>query len=257
MMIRTLIVDDEELARRGIQTRLDRRADIEIVAEAENGRQAVAAVRELDPDLVFLDIGMPGMDGFGVVEAIGVDAVPVLIFVTAYDRHALEAFEVHALDYLLKPIDDDRFEEAVDRAVERIRRGRASGIEERLEKLLAGMSAPPENTGRDRFVVRQRGRVEIVPAEQILWVEAAGDYVALHTADGTHLMRETMAAMESHLDPARFIRVHRSAIVHGDRVRRIESDESGGCVVVLHDGHRVRASRTYRERLERFLGESL
>lgn len=256
-MIRALIVDDEELARRGIRTRIERRSDIEIAAESENGRQAVDAVRRLKPDIVFLDIGMPGMDGFEVVEAIGVDAVPALIFVTAYDAHALEAFEVHALDYLLKPIDDDRFHEAVDRAVERIRGGRVSGLEERLEALLSGMRSSLDDSPRDRFVVRQRGRVEIVSTEQILRVEAAGDYVALHTADATHLMRETMAAMESYLDPGRFIRVHRSAIVRGDQVRRIESDDSGGHEIIMHDGTRVRMSRTYRERLERFLGDSL
>jgi len=190
------IVDDEELARRGIRSRLSHHDDVDVVAECESGREAVEALRTNDLDLVFLDVQMPGLDGFDVIDAVGVDAMPVTIFVTAYDEHALRAFDVHALDYLLKPLDEERFAEAVDHARTRIAEQHAGEFENKPAGLLSGLDEvdqpTPEEDPTDRFVVKSGGRVRFVKSEAIQWVGTAGDYVQLHTADQKHLLRKTM-----------------------------------------------------------------
>ena len=246
--VRVLIVDDEPHGRRGVRVRLGRTPEAEVVGECANGREAVQAVGELRPDLVFLDIQMPGLDGFGVIEAVGPGAMPVTVFVTAYDQHALRAFEAQALDYLLKPIDDDRFDAAVARAVRRVRSDAQHGLVDRLRALVtSGTSAPgpaPRQRPR-RFAVKTGGRIMFVDAAEIDVAEAAGDYVSLRTARGEHLLRTTMAAMERDLGPD-FVRVHRSTIVRASCVRELRPYGSA-YHALLHDGSRVKVSRGYRD----------
>jgi two-component system LytT family response regulator len=235
--VKVIIVDDEPLARRGIRVRLERIAGVDIVAECVGGVDAVRAIRDHAPDVVFLDVQMPGMDGFAVVREIGADAMPVTIFVTAYDTHAIQAFDANALDYLLKPIDDERFARAVDRARRRLteRRGGAS---------------PGEPPAIDRIVVRDRGSVLILTSDDVDWISAEGDYVRVHARGRAHLVRDTMASLESRLDPARFARVHRSAIVNLSRVKEIRPYGDRDYLAVLRDGTRLKVSRTYRSRLK-------
>ena len=263
--LRVLVVDDEPLGRRGVRARLARVDDVEVVGECANGREAVRAIRERTPDVVFLDVQMPGLDGFGVVEAVGAEAMPVTVFVTAYDAHALRAFEAQALDYLLKPIRDDRFEGALGRARRRVAERRESALGRRVADALgdvsgAGTAAPPPPsapTPDARFLVERAGRVAVVPAEAVDWVEAAGDYVQLHAGREVHLLRETMARMEERLDPERFVRVHRSAIVNVDRVRELRPRANREYDVVLEGGAEVRLSRSYRERFAAVFGADL
>jgi two-component system LytT family response regulator len=261
--LRVLIVDDEPLARRGVRARLLALGGggLEIVGECAGGRDAVRAIGELAPDLVFLDVQMPGLDGFGVIEAVGAERMPAVVFVTAYDQHALRAFDAHALDYLLKPIDDERFAVAVSRARQRVaerRSGaRADALAARLAAALAGLGAPaaaPESASGDRLVVRDRGRVLLIDPAEVDWVEAEGDYVRLHVGGRGHLHRETMAAMEARLGPRRFARIHRSAIVNVDRVREVRPRGDREYTVVLRDGTRLGLSRGYRDRMRALLG---
>ena len=239
-MIRALVVDDEPLARRGIRVRLERAEGVEVIGESTNGPEAVAAIRELSPDLVFLDVQMPGLDGFGVVELVGAEQMPPVVFVTAYDAHALKAFDVHALDYLLKPIDDERFDVAVARARRRITERAAFGSQ--LAAVLAEV--------RDRrILIKDRGKVIIVNEADVDWVEAEGDYVRVHTGGRGHLLRETMSAMAERLDPTRFARIHRSTIVNVSRIRELKSHPNREYTVVLHDGTRLKLSRGYRDAL--------
>ena len=239
-MIRALVVDDEPLARRGIRVRLERAEGVEVIGESTNGPEAVAAIRELSPDLVFLDVQMPGLDGFGVVEQVGAEQMPPVVFVTAYDAHALKAFDVHALDYLLKPIDDERFDVAVARARRRITERAAVGSQ--LAAVLAEV--------RDRrILIKDRGKVIIVNEADVDWVEAEGDYVRVHTGGRGHLLRETMSAMAERLDPTRFARIHRSTIVNVSRIRELKSHPNREYTVVLHDGTRLKLSRGYRDAL--------
>ncbi|MEM0961663.1 MAG: LytTR family DNA-binding domain-containing protein [Bacteroidota bacterium] len=219
-----LVVDDEPLARRGICARLARIGGVTVVGECASGREAVEVIRSQAVDLVFLDIHMPGLDGFGVVEAVGPRAMPVVVFVTAYDEHALQAFEAEALDYLLKPVDSDRLRRAVHRAASRIRDRRD----------------PVEPV---RFAVRDAGRIRFVDAEDIVYVEAARDYVVLHTASRTYLLRTTMGAIEQDLSSEGIIRIHRSTLVRASSVREVRSDGSGGGVFVVDGGAELRVSR--------------
>ena len=270
MLIRVLIVDDEPLARRGIRVRLERMAGIEVIGECENGDEAVTAIEDLRPDLVFLDVQMPVLDGFGVVEALGPDSMPITIFVTAYNEHALRAFEAHALDYLLKPIDDERFERAVARARLRIEQAQQSELGRRLASVMAEFGAaseriPPSPQGRDpaegaapvrRFVVSSLGRLTVVPAEEVDWVEAAGNYVSVHVGKAIYLLRESMAEMERKLDPERFVRIHRSTIVNIEKVNTLEPYFNREFIVTLRDGTKLKLSRSYRDRLDALLGRS-
>lgn len=264
-MIRVLIVDDEPLARRGIRARLAPARDVEVVGECAGGREAVRAIRELAPDLVFLDVQMPGVDGFGVIGAVGTAEMPVVVFVTAYDQHAIRAFEAQALDYLLKPIDDERFERALERARRRIGERREGALGRRLAAVLAeaGAAEPAAVTSEraappvDRFLVKKGGRVILVPAEEVDWIEAASDYVRLHVGHESHLLRETMSRMEEQLDPRRFVRIHRSTIVNVERIRELHPHFNREYVVVLRDGTELKLSRGYRDRVEPFFGGAL
>lgn len=264
--LRVLVIDDEPLARQGVRGLLEAQDGVEVVGEASSGEEAVEAIGDLEPDIVFLDIQMPEMNGFEVLESMEIDPPPVVVFVTAYDEYAIRAFEVHALDYLLKPFDDQRFEQAFDAARQAVRRREDSEFARRLEQMLAsrrrvdlGDAAAAEATeeGLKRLVVKSSGRVNFVNVDDLRWVEAAGDYVRLHTDDGSVLMRETMKAMTEGLDPEEFVRVHRSTIVRISEIREIRSDGKGRYHVVLQDGAERSLSATGRDRLERLLGDAL
>ena len=247
-MIRVLIVDDEPIARRGIRQRLRGEADLEIIGEYGDGAAAIEAITELAPDLVFLDIQMPEVGGFDVVEAIGVARMPAVIFVTAYDEHALRAFDVHAVDYVLKPIDRHRFRTAVERARRRL--ADAPGqLDRRIAAALGDLGRPAQPHAK-RLAIKGDGRVILVDVDEVDRLEAAGNYVEVHSGARHHLLRETMASLEARLDPARFVRVSRSSIVNAERVRELQPMFNGDFVVVLRDGTKVAGSRRYRAVLE-------
>jgi len=250
----TLIVDDEELARRGLRARLERIPRVEIMGEATSGREAVDMIRNASPDLVFLDIQMPGLDGFDVVEAIGADAMPSVIFVTAYDEHALRAFEVHALDYLLKPLDEQRLQEALERCRAHVGQVRA-GMAERLSALLQEVdpqhSSPDPAAASRRFVIKTGGRIRFVDVADLNHIEAAGDYVRLHTSEKVHLLRETMSGIMDRL-PDTFLRIHRSTIVNAERIEELRPYGNSEFIVVLDTGDELKLSRSYRDDLADF-----
>lgn len=264
--IRAIIIDDEPLARERIRTLLREESDIEIAAECGDGRKAVAAIRRHAPDLVFLDVQMPELDGFGVLEAVGAERVPVVIFVTAYDKYALRAFDVHALDYLLKPFDRDRFHRALGRARAQLR-GQRDSADRRLLALLdevRGAVAPASSRTSsgaprrlERLVVKSAGRVFFLRTEEIDWIESAGNYVKMHAGRDAHLVRETMSALEAQLDPAAFVRIHRSTIVNLARIRELQPMFHGDYTVLLRDGRELTLSRNYRDRLEKLLGRRI
>ena len=243
--LRVLIADDEPLAVRGLRARLDRMPAIEIVGECVSGRAAVEAIERVSPDVVLLDVQMPELDGFDVIEAVGVAHMPVTIFVTAYDTHAIRAFDAHALDYLLKPVDNDRFARAVERARVRVRERDTLGRERVLADAIRDASP-----ARERIVLRDRGRVLVLEHADVDWIAAEGDYVRVRAAGRGYLVRHTMAAMEARLGPASFARIHRSTIVNIARVREIRSRGDRDHVVVLRDGTTLRMSREYRDRLQ-------
>jgi two-component system LytT family response regulator len=259
MPVRTLIVDDERMARKRILTLLAADADVDVVGECTNGRDAVATITSEQPDLVFLDIQMPELDGFGVVQAVGVQRMPVTVFVTAFDQHALKAFEAHALDYLTKPFDRERFETSLGRAKQQVQlRAAASSartaaddsepaLNARLVALLSGMERRQQYA--ERLMVKNAGRVLFLRVEEIDWIEAAGSYVRLHVGRDGHLLHEGIAALMNRLDPSRFARVHRSTIVNLDRVREMQPWFHGDAIAILRDGTRLQVSRTYREAL--------
>jgi two-component system, LytTR family, response regulator len=250
--VRVLIVDDEPLARRGVIARLKRINDIEIVGECGDGTSAAAKILESHPDLVFLDVQMPGMDGFEVLRALPRESWPAVIFLTAYEQHALRAFEVHALDYLLKPIDDERFAVAIHRAQQFADSQAKSQLDERILRLL------DENSDKyaSRFAVRTGSRIQVVFAEDIEWVGTAGDYTELHSRGRAHLLRETMNTLERRLDPTQFIRVHRSRIVRLKCVRELRTIGNREYIIKLSDGSEHRASRSYADQLEQWLSSS-
>lgn len=247
--MRALIVDDEPLARRGVVLRLRKFKNIEVVGECGDGAAAVKAILELAPDIVFLDIQMPGMDGFEVLRGLPRDNMPAVIFLTAYQQHAVRAFEVHALDYLLKPVDDMRFAAAVGRAQKLV--GAPLGAEA-SQRLLAMLDSSPGRFA-SRFTAQSGARIRVLAAEQVAWISAAGDYVELHADNHTYLMRETMTSIESRLDPTQFIRIHRSRIVQSDYIVELRSIENREFTLTLSDGSKHRSSRTYADRLERWL----
>lgn len=247
-MIRVLIVDDEPIARRGIRQQLRSEADLEVIAECGDGAAAIDAIAELAPDLVFLDIQMPEVGGFEVFEAIGVARMPAVVFVTAYDEHALRAFDVHAVDYVLKPIDRHRFRTAVARA--RLRLAHAPGqLDRRIAAALGELGRAAPDYAK-RLAIKGDGRVVLVDVDAVDRLEAAGNYVEVHSGARHHLLRETMASLEARLDPARFARVSRSAIVNATHVRELQPMFNGDFVVVLRDGTRVAGSRRYRAALD-------
>uniref|UniRef100_UPI0040491AD8 LytR/AlgR family response regulator transcription factor n=1 Tax=Cephaloticoccus sp. TaxID=1985742 RepID=UPI0040491AD8 len=261
--IRTLIVDDEPTARRGVRLMLGNDRSVEVVGEAANGFEAVDLIRSEQPDLVFLDVQMPGCDGFQVLEKIGRANAPAVIFVTAYDEHALHAFEVNAVDYLLKPYDDERFNSAVARAKDAVRRRSVEADNSRLNQLMEflqtrmGMKASTDAAAEshERILIKSSGDIYFLKAEEIDWIEAEGDYMKFHAAGRSHLMRETMARLEARLDPKRFMRIHRSTIVNIDRLRKLSPSFAGEYAVVLQDGTKLKLSRGYHDRIAGLLKE--
>ncbi|HEY7112075.1 MAG TPA: LytTR family DNA-binding domain-containing protein [Thermoanaerobaculia bacterium] len=260
MDLRAIVVDDEALGRRGIVSRLEKSNGVKVVAQCANGRQAVEAVRRHRPDLLFLDVQMPGMDGFDVVAAIAPEERPHVVFVTAHNRHAVKAFRVHALDYLLKPIDDERFAEALSRAIADIARARESDVARRVAAVVGEMKGlAPAASGAVRssasvpssWPVRSKGTVTFVRLADLDWVEAEGDYLKLHAGTRSWLVRETMASAEKRLPARKFLRIHRSTIVNVDRIRELSSLDNGDWAVRLQDGTELRLSRTYRDAVER------
>jgi two-component system LytT family response regulator len=252
--IKTLIVDDEPLARERLTNLLQPLEDIEIVGQCRDGEEAITAIHDFTPDLVFLDIQMPNVNGFDVIDAVGSDRMPLVIFVTAYDQHALRAFQVRALDYLLKPFDRDRFNEALQRARKQLERDETGDIGRRLLALVKDLRRDQPRT--DRLVVKSGGRLFFLRADEIDWVEAAGNYVRLHVGNTSHLLRETMTAMESRLDPEKFFRIHRCRIVNMDRIQELQPWLNGEYAVVLRTGARLTLSRGYREKLQDRLGQA-
>jgi two-component system LytT family response regulator len=247
--VRALIVDDERLARRGVLLRLRKFKDIEIVGECADGLSAVGEILGLSPDVVFLDIQMPGMDGFEVLRALPKQNLPGVIFLTAYEQHALRAFEVHALDYLLKPVDDERFAAAVDRA----RKLDDSASKLRMTERILQMLGRESEKYTSRFVVRTGSRIQIVLVEDIEWIGAAGDYTELHVRGRSHLLRETMNSLVQKLDPTEFLRIHRSRIVRTRNIVELHAIDNREYLVKLSDGSQQRSSRTYADNLDRWL----
>jgi two-component system LytT family response regulator len=253
MPIRVLIVDDEPLAREKLVALLAREDDIEIVGEASDGASAVALIRRETPDLVFLDVQMPELDGFGVLQKIPADVMPAVIFVTAHDRFALRAFDVHAVDYLLKPFDRARLRQALERSRRELRHRGSGQPDPNLAGLLAAWVKP--GTGLERIAVKSSGRIVLVRTEEIDWIEAADNYVQLHVGKTGHLHRETLSSLEQRLPKNKFIRISRSVMVNVDRVRELQALFHGDYAVILRDGTKLSLSRSYRARVEPLLGE--
>ena len=257
--IRALLVDDEPLALRKLRRLLAGERDVQIVAECSEGREAAAAIREHVPDLVFLDIQIPELDGFEVLDTLRRDELPVIVFVTAYDEYALRAFDAHALDYLLKPVARERFRETLERARDRVRERRAAGVvDDRLLALHAERQAAAA-PGRHltRIAVKSDGRAYFVRVEEIDWIEAADNYARLHAGGTSHLVRETLRTLEAKLDPHVFMRVHRSAIVNVDAIRELQPWFHGDHVMILRSGARLTCSRRYDERLRQMLANDI
>jgi len=247
--MRTVVVDDEPLARDGVLLRLEKFRDVEVVASCEDGTSAIEKIAELSPDLVFLDVQMPDMDGFEVLRALPQETLPEVIFLTAYEHHAVRAFEIHALDYLLKPIDDERFASAIQRARHHFRFDRKVQITERLLQLLEDGS-PNHVT---RFAVKVGTRIQVVRTQDIDWIAAAGDYVEFHSKGRCYLLHETMNSIEQKLDPQQFLRIHRSRIVRLDLIQEAQTIDNREYRVRLTDGSEHRSGRTYANRLESWL----
>ena len=252
--IRTLIVDDEPLARRNLRVLLEKDPQIEILDECRNGREAVKAINALSPDLIFLDIQMPELDGFDVLARVGAEQIQAIIFVTAFDQYALKAFEVHALDYLLKPFDDERFAFALRRAKSQIEAREINRVSKRLLALLEERQSLADSSAEKnyltRLMIKASGRVVLLKVGEIDFIEADGNYAKLHVGRKAHLLREKMHDLEGRLDPAKFVRIHRSVIVNLDRIKEMHPHFNGDYVVVLEDGRQLRLSRTRRENLE-------
>ena len=264
-----MIVDDEVLARRRIRNLLRGRAEFAVIGECANGYEALSALRRHTPELVFLDVQMPDLDGFKVLEAIASDQLPVIVFVTAYDQYAVRAFEFHALDYLLKPFDDERFEKTLGWARAQLEQQQFRHLSERMLALLEDhqggpkseegkiSTTPAEHRPLSRLIVKSAGRVFFIRTEEIDWIEAEGYYARLHVAGKSHLLRETLTNLESQLDQNRFLRIHRSTIVNVERIRELQTQSHGEYIVVLIDGTQLKLSRGYRDRLTALLGQQL
>jgi two-component system LytT family response regulator len=247
--MRALIVDDEPLARRGVVLRLRKFRDVEVVGECGDGSTAVESILQLSPDIVFLDVQMPGMDGFAVLRALPPESLPGVIFLTAYEQHALRAFEFFALDYLLKPVSSARFAAALGHAHLLVDSASKAAMTGRLMEMLGHTS----DMYASRFTVQTRNHIRIVAADDVEWIGTAGDYVELHAGSRSFLLRETMVSLEQRLDPSKFLRIHRSRIVKSGRIQELRSIDNREFMVKLSDGSEHRSSRTYSDRLERWL----
>lgn len=260
-----VIVDDEALARRGLIHRLNNVEDVEVVAEARNGREALKIIRELQPDLVFLDIQMPGMSGFDVIAQLQGEEMPAVVFVTAFDEYAIKAFDANALDYLLKPIEDRRLREAINRVRENMDRKLAMKHKKSLLSLVSNITGEAVSSMRDisakglenmkkkeisKLGIRDSGRTTWVPQEDIEWIDAAGDYMCVHASGETHIMRKTMKELEAELDSSLLQRIHRSTIVNIKKVKQMQSHINGEYFLTLESGHKIKLSRTYKDKLK-------
>ena len=246
MKIKTLIVDDEPLARERVRRFLREETDVEIIGECGDGAQAIKTIKQLKPDLVFLDIQMPEKNGFEVIKSLDSKSVPQIIFVTAYDQYALKAFDVHALDYLLKPFNRERLMRAVSRAREQIENKNRGQIDERLAALIADLRS--EKKYLERLIVKSVGRVFFLKTDEIDWIEAAGNYLKIHVGRESHLIRETMHGIEAKLNPEKFLRIHRSTVVNIDSIKELHPMFSGDYAVILRNGTEITLSRSYRDR---------
>ncbi|HLN98202.1 MAG TPA: LytTR family DNA-binding domain-containing protein [Pyrinomonadaceae bacterium] len=251
--IRVLLVDDEPLAREMLREMLQGDPDVQIVGESCNGSEALQAIRTQAPDLVFLDVQMPEVGGFEVLESLSKEALPYIIFVTAYDQYAVRAFEVQALDYLLKPFDQDRFDVSWQRAKAHVLRERNGGIDDRILALLEELKAG--NKYLERLVFKAAGRIYFLDTKDIDWIEAEGNYVSVHSAKKSHLLRETITSLEAQLDPKKFVRIHRSSIVRVDFIQELQPWFHGEYRVILQDGTQLTLSRNHREKLQEALGK--
>lgn len=252
-----MIADDEKPARTRLLALLESRSDVEVVGVARTGREAVELVRTRKPDLLFLDIHMPELDGFGVLREISPARVPLTIFVTAHDRYAIRAFEAHAIDYLLKPFSDQRFETALEHARESLLKAVKTDWMSKINNLL-GEETPSQNTAPlERIVLRAGGRVTFLELKELDWISAAGVYLHLHIAGKTHLYRSSITAFLQRLDPQRFVRIHRSTVVNTERIRELRPRGHGDFTVLLNDGRELTLSRAYRSQLERWLRQPL
>jgi two-component system LytT family response regulator len=246
-------VDDEALARDRTRQLLEEEPDVEIVGECASGQDAVATIESAAPDLVFLDVQMPGMDGFAVLAAVSANRLPAVVFVTAHDEHALKAFQVHALDYLLKPFDGERLRGSLQRVREQLRSAAPHAFQRRLLAMLEDLK--PRAWAVNRIVIRAGGRLSFLKTDEIDWIEGEGNYLRIHAGKQSYLLRETMSEIEARLDPGRFVRIHKSTIVNTERIREIQPLFNGAHSVLLHDGTRLTWSRGYREQLRALTGE--
>jgi len=256
--IKALIVDDEPIARRNLRALLRGYPEVELIGECGSGAEAVRLIRAGPPDLLFLDVQMPEMNGFDVLKQIDLGIIPAVIFVTAYDQYALKAFDVQALDYLLKPFDDERFAQAIGRARTQLEQRATAGLKERLLALLEAEEKPSSvqpPAYEEKFLIKSASRVFFLRAEEIDWIEAADYYVCLHTGGQSHVLRRTMADLEARLDPDRFCRIHRSTIVNIGRVREVQARQGGDYIVLLVDETELRLSRSRKEQIERILSK--
>ncbi|MEM8963686.1 MAG: LytTR family DNA-binding domain-containing protein [Acidobacteriota bacterium] len=254
MAIRTLIVDDEPLARDKIRGFLDEETSVEIIGECRDGQEALVAIERDKPDLLFLDIQMPELDGFEVIDNLDPESTPpVVIFVTAYDQYAIKAFDVHAVDYLLKPYDRSRFRAALERARGELERRETEDLRSQLQGLLEDLKTQRGTEYPDRLVIKTSGRVVLVPVDEIEWVDAAGNYVRIHAGGDSYMMRETMSGLEKRLDPARFLRIHRSTIVALSVIKELQQQFHGDYLVILRNGQRLTLSRSYRDKVQELL----
>jgi two-component system LytT family response regulator len=262
--LRTIIVDDEPLALKLLRTVLSEIADVEIVAECSNGKQAVEAATELEPELIFLDIQMPGMNGFDVIKSMQAEIMPMVVFVTAYDQYAVDAFDVHAVDYVLKPLDSERIARSVERAIDRLKNdidrsfkspliGAIEEISERASKEKTDESTNNLPDGMKRkLLVRDSGVVKVIPFDDIDWVDAAGDYMCVHAVGETHVIRSTLRDLMTKLDDNLFVRIHRSTIVNVERVVSVTPLQKGGSLLHLTQGESLKVSRNYRDSIRKF-----
>lgn len=253
-LIRVLLVDDEPLAREMIREMLRDDSEAEIVGECVNGREAVEMIQTLTPEVIFLDVQMPEVGGFEVLEALKAKQMPHVIFVTAYDQYAVRAFEVHALDYLLKPFDRERFAASWQRAKAQILRDRNGKLDQRILAILEELKAGAKYL--ERLVIKSGGRIFFLEVDEIDWIEAEGNYVSVHKNGKAHLLRETISSLESQLDPKKFIRIHRSSIVNIQRIKELQPWFHGEYRVILQDGTQLTLSRNYRDNLQDILGKS-